>query len=348
MTQSRVPGGVPRGGQFSATSRPEADVDLLDRPASVAQDEIGPEELFTQASASGRYWGGRFGVDAEDITQETLLAYLVSRSNKTNAHAVSNGAAAANGEHGDGETLGGVTNVGGYLHTTARSIALKRMTGLERSEDRAAYKRYASARADVEQELHRPLTKTEEDALAEKIRSEMPSRRRAGAGFHRQPQVISTDVLEHPDWIIYRAVGGGEPNVANKAEFAAASAGEVASRLIDSGGRSNFVAARRLAWDAVADAVHAPAVAQSTISERSATATRKYMSAQGGAGEVARRWANGEATAEEEKALFAPFGGGLSMSEQIGVVRTLRANPAYADDLWGAAMFAATNVRGGN
>jgi hypothetical protein len=128
----------------------------------------------------------------------------------------------------------------------------------------------------------------------------------------------------------------------NEQEFTAGSAGEQAEKLVAQGGRSGFVKARRLAYDVMAEKIGGPPVARGTVTEYSAQNSRKVLADAGGVREVVDAWRAGDATAEQEKALFVPFKVDGATSARKSVSATLVASGAYADDVWASAMTAAT------
>lgn len=80
MSTSRVPRGVPAGGQFAEFARGESDVDL-----SEGSDELTPEEMLYHARKSASHHMKSIGpmatVAVEDIAQEAMYAALKARSN---------------------------------------------------------------------------------------------------------------------------------------------------------------------------------------------------------------------------------------------------------------------------
>jgi len=132
----------------------------------------------------------------------------------------------------------------------------------------------------------------------------------------------------------------------NEQEFTAGSAGEQAEKLVAQGGRSGFVKARRLAYDVMAEKIGGPGIARGTVTEYSAQNSRKVLAESGGVREVVDAWRAGDATAEQEKALFVPFKVDGATSVRKAVSATLVASGAYADDVWASAMTAATRPHG--
>lgn len=105
-------------------------------------------------------------------------------------------------------------------------------------------------------------------------------------------------------------------------------------------GRDNYDVQRRLVWDAVAERSGAPTVAAETLNEHHASRCRKTVREAGGVAAVIARWTEGHNTPE----LFAPFGS-IDPGGEADIVATLQQHPAYADDMWKAAMSAAVTRR---
>lgn len=102
-------------------------------------------------------------------------------------------------------------------------------------------------------------------------------------------------------------------------------------------------AARADAWDVLAQAAGAPTVARSSRSTQTAARCRRVMSDYpGGVYGAVDAWQRAEQD-EGTIALFAPFGPNLDEDGADAVCAMLSAHPDVADDLWDAALSAATN-----
>jgi len=324
---------VPSGGQFAAHGHTEPDVALAGEPSAPTNDPPTTAELFEQAQRSGRFWSRRLGVDAEDLCQAAMLAYCEAKASHEekqgiDSAAVPSGAAAENPR--------------GYIHGVSRNIASQMLNGKKRSEDHRAQVVFQEREAEAEQKLNRRLTGAEVDAIAAEISASMPPKRRPSAGFQRPRQVVPWDNLTRATQANMEHSMSSSAVEVNEQEFTAGSAGEQAEKLVAQGGRSGFVKARRLAYDVMAEKIGGPPVARGTVTEYSAQNSRMVLADAGGVREVVDAWRAGDATAEQEKALFVPFKVDGATSARKSVSATLVASGAYADDVWASAMTAAT------
>lgn len=323
MPVQRVPAGTPTGGRFAPTSRSESTVSLL-------EESIDAEAVLAQAQASGRFFAKKFGVDADDITSETLLAFYTAAANRAGQPSLA--------------------NPNGYLHSTAASMAVKAVSGAKRSEVRQALSVWESEVRSTEQRLGRRLGEEERHAIAEKVRMAQPARRRAPEGFERTPTIVSIDEDRQ-----YARSSGGRHNLIDRmadsdansspAGFRPGSVGDRAEDALAEGGFEATMRARRMAWNALAEASGAPNVVEDSVTERHAKDFRRIIESAGGPMAVAERWEAGQASVEETRALFGAFGP-LSDRERSQVVGVMRRSGAYAPDLWDSTIGAATVRRG--
>jgi len=325
---------VPSGGQFAAHGHTEPDVALAEEPPAPTNDPPTAAELFEQAQRSGRFWSRRLGVDAEDLCQAAMLAYCEAKASHEKKQGIDS-AAAPSGAAAE--------NPRGYIHGVSRNIAAQMLNGKRRSEDSRAQVVFREREAEAEQKLNRRLTGAEAEAIAAEISASMPPTRRPSAGFQRPRQVVPWDKLTQATQKNMEHSMSTSAVEVNTQEFAAGSAGEQAEKLVDQGGRSGFVQARRLAYDVMAEKIGGPPVARGTVTEYSAQASRKVLADAGGVRAVVNAWRAGDTTTEQEKALFVPFKvDGPHIAARKSVSATLVASGAYADDVWASAMTAAT------
>lgn len=353
---SRVGPGVIEGGQYTTRTRLDPKLHLaLDEPTEV----LSPTELWEQAQESSKYWSGRLGVDAEDLRSSAILAFYEAADTKDGSSRTHPDAAPSDAV---------VANPRGYIHATARNIATRMLYGTVRAEDRRATTMYRDRVAVAEQKLRRSLRRDEQDAIADEIRVSMPPRRRPSPDFHRAPRYREVPlrplVSGHDDagneWADRPAAPGhddaadewadrpaatGAPET-NSQEFAAGSVGEEAERILDRGGRSNHVQARARAYDMMAEKCGGPAVARGAVTEYAAQNARKAITEAGGPTAVIAAWRAGDSTAEQEKALFAPFAVDTMPEGRRAAADTLAASGAYCDDVWAAALTVATRPHG--
>jgi hypothetical protein len=323
---------VPAGGQFAPKLTAElSGVELID-DVSLGDARCGParrnpggpaafsafevELAIEAARRSGHFWARRYGSDADELTSETLLAWWAAMSRKS-----------------DGDE---VVDVRHYINRTARNLATHAIAGATRAEDRQAYKRYQSWWERFCQDHGRQPTVAECDAMAVAIRDAQPERRRACPDFHRRPRTVFIDDAAR--------LGLSAPAMAPSTPTEFAVRMEAVASLAEARGRENLEAARKQVWDAMAERFGGPMVQQAAFDDRHAAAHRKVIRAVGGAEAVGRRWMSGTCSAEEAAALFAPFGA-VEEDSRDRVVGVMLAVPAHADDLWDAAVGAATAPR---
>ena len=325
---SRVPAGVPTGGRFAASRHTDPGTDLLERT-----DPAVERELSDRFSASARHWGNRLGVDADDLLQDTAMEFYATLARQRGAGDPQPGLNGRTVKPADRPATP-MANPGGWIHRIAYNIAARRVAGTNSSADLAALREYRTRLQDAENRTGRALSAAETDRLADEIRLARPPRRRPTPGFHRKVRTVSTDALG-PDW---DAPVEGNPTEAG--EFAAHTAGAAAENLLARNGSPGRSAARRLAWDAVADVTGAPVVVPEVIDPGTSREAEHLVEGAGGAAAVSRHWAR-DPRDPAVTALFTPFGR-LDRSEQQAVIRTVHRSGGYGDQVWAAALQAAT------
>jgi hypothetical protein len=227
-----------------------------------------------------------------------------------------------------------MANPGGWIHRIAYNIAARRVAGTNSSADLAALREYRSRLQEAENRCGRALSPVEADRLADEIRLARPPRRRPTPGFHRRVRTVSTEALGS-DWD-----APADSNTAEIGEFRVHTAGAVAENLLSRSGSPGRAAARRLAWDAVADVTGAPVVVPEVIDPGTARDAARLVDDAGGATAVSRRWVI-DPRNPAVTALFTPFGR-LDSVEQQAVIRTIHRSGGYGDQVWAAALRAAT------
>jgi len=323
-----VPAGVPTGGRFAASRHADPGTDLLGAGSE--------RELFGRFNASARHWGNRLGVDVEDLLQDTAVEFYATLARRRTAEDPRPG---LNGREVTVRSAAGsgMANPGGWIHRIAYNIAARRVAGTDRSADLAALREFRVRRDEVENRWGRGLSQVEADRLADEIRLARPPRRRPAPGFHRRVRTVSTDVMEQ-DWDV-----PAEPDPVDGGEFAAHTAGAVAESLLAGEGRSGRAAAQGLAWDVVAEVTGAPVVVPGVLDPAVARRAARRVQDAGGASVVARAVRDGvsEEDVDAVEALCVPFGR-LDEEERAAVVRTVRRSGGYGDQVWSAALRAAT------
>ena len=323
-----MPAGVPTGGRFAASRHADPGTDLLGAGSE--------RELFGRFNASARHWGNRLGVDVEDLLQDTAVEFYATLARRRSAGDPRPG---LNGREVTVRSAAGsgMVNPGGWIHRIAYNIAARRVAGTDRSADLAALREFRARRDEMENRWGRGLSQVEADRLADEIRLARPPRRRPAPGVHRRVRTVSTDVMEQ-DWDV-----PAEPDPVDGGEFAAHTAGAVAESLLAGEGRSGRAAAQGLAWDVVAEVTGAPVVVPGVLDPAVARRAARRVQDAGGASVVARAVRDGvsEEDVDAVEALCVPFGR-LDEEERAAVVRTVRRSGGYGDQVWSAALRAAT------
>lgn len=316
-TVNRQPRGVPVGGQFANKTNPESDVELAASDLGIS-DAVA-NVAVAAASASAKKYGGLWGLDPDTIAGETIVKFVAA-----------------------------VSNAGGYVPDkpdaycarVARTIAIRQRYAT-RTEVRNATVAYNDATAALMQRYGRLLTADEEDAIAEKIRSEQPLGRTAPPGFHRPVQVVPND--PHP----YEGMRPAEkmdlvPDDYIPVRSTEPPSGPVRDQVEDLLQEGQITKASRLAYSVLAEQNGAPMPMVDAIIERRATNARKAVREAGGVMKLVEQWEKGDGSGGSM--LFTPFGD-LDASGKRAVVTILSSHPHFADDLWGGALTLSTIPR---
>lgn len=336
IPRNRVRAGVPTGGQFAPSPHPEPGFainddgidDSIEEAASAwvddlasadpeayeapdAFDRLPAEVVIEQARVSGSYWGRRYGVDPDEVTSSTVVAFTNAMRRRSRPAELGNHEA--------------------YLHSVARSFAASAIAGAERGEDRKAWAEY---RRRIDGLGHSP-TEDEQDAIAEEVRMSQPARRRASTGFHRRSRAISLD--EPTSYVGLEGVTDGGISEVDDRLSADARQWPDLERPNTHRGR---VELRRSAWSLYAP--DAPQAASGALTPAQATRSRKQVARSGGVMAAAAAWRSGDIDAPTAQAFFSPFGD-LDEAGRDEVVDRLVAHPTYATDLWSSAVMAATD-----
>ena len=314
--QARHPQGRPTGGQFASRENPEPDLDL---------DLESLPQIVVSAKQYSSVLAWRYGVDADDLTQEALLAYV---------SAVHKGTP--------------IANPGGYVKVAAArraatAVFLSQPMSRDDGSSRAAVVILRDRSAERMQALGRELTRSEVDELAESIRESFPARRRPKKGFHHPRSIVSLDAVGEP--AVASDPDSFDMDHGDKGDFGEGSAGALAEDLIQQGGGSK-VAARRLAWRALAEKAEAPLAASGTLNWRHSSRARETVTQAGGVVAVAQDWERGNTTSAASSALFAPFGS-IDDAGKAQVCALLLDHPSFAEDLWFVAMSEASTRAAG-
>lgn len=314
-TQPRQPKGVRDGGQFAHSSNPESSVSLVDLD-DVALAERHARMFIRRYGLTNHAVNGY--MDADDLTQDAVVAFLVASKTERPVDARLPVATIAK-----------------------RSIIRALDNGDHKSH--SALKLYQAQLAEREESRGRPLTVLERDQLADEVRLSLPLHNRPTVGFHR-PRVITTSLddlrtqrsdqgdsiaADRYDRVLRDAADRrSQPDLD---DFAEGSSGDRAMQLKVEGKQ---VAARALAWNAIAEYAGAPLCVSKPIGKRAAIRARANVTEAGGPLECARTYLDTGTTTDD---LFAPFGS-IGGEERRAVCETLVRHELYADDLWRVAI----------
>jgi hypothetical protein len=361
MDQNRKPNGM---FTFDARQRSSA---VLEADFGHLSDEVGDSDLISdreaavlldQAHVSAKFWGRRKGTeDADEVAARAMLAYLESRARSARADSVTDAEQAtveATGRPPRGERP---DSVRGYVH---RAVLAHTVIALSQRTGRAPAKADIEARLALDTKVNemsvalgRELKGSEHDALAAQIRMTYPAGERPRSDYHRSDHQYRVASLEEP---LSRGRDMGDTTIADviayrpevtrnvQTETVTGSFREKAELALDAGGRGAQLSARSLAWQVMAEQVGAPMPVPASMSEYSASKTRKVITAGGGAVAVARKVRDGSATAAETEALLRPFGSDLTAAAAAAALKVITIHPGYGNDLWDASVLAATRI----
>jgi len=310
-TQSRVPAGIPTGGQWAPSAHDDPEVTL------------DPVATLAQVRQSARREASRFSLDADDIAGEARVKIYAAR-----------GKSPAGTNHIDNPNAYVATAV----HRSALTMLSARKAGAALSgQETKAYCEYGRTCAQLEQRMSRHLTASEEDAVAEQVWRRYE--KRVPKNFHRRQGPLTGLVPEdRADTNVYH----------ERRSFAAGSLADRVERIAENdAGRHNLVAWRKAkawAWDAIAESLGAPPVARGSLARRVVTDLRKRVDKAGGPAQVAAGYEAGDVDEDAACAFFAPFGE-IDEDGRRAVAGVLKEYPGYADELWDTAAGAAAVPR---
>jgi hypothetical protein len=327
-----VRAGVPAGGQFAPSRRPEATgIELSEDPGPAGQG-LPATAVLAEATRWGTAYARRYGAEAPEVIGEVAVVFYEQRARRRVA----------------GKAM---LSDAAYLNSLARSIALQAV-GADRSYVRQAWRTYQARCDEAMQALGRELRSAEEDEIAASVIAAQPPRRRAPADFHRprRPVSLETAAIGHGHGETGRSIAASLAGAGDTEEAALGHdtpLGPIAETAEQLAQHGDHAAARRLAWDALAELAGAPPAKVASVTERQAAAARRAVRRAGGAGVLGEAYARGLAGPEQAEALFAPFGA-ISGAERDAVAGVLTARRHLADELWDLALRAATSKRGGS
>lgn len=323
-TFARVPEGIPAGGQFAATVHGEPEVSLQSRGL---EDFGNTEAIVKQAKASAYYWtqrmnqGGKSNsVDVDDVAQETLLITLKAIQ--------------------DGKSI---ENLTGMLNRVARNITSRSTETVFRAEDRVAYRQFVEKCNALMSRENRSLTVAEERVLEQEVLDEWHDPRHKPSKEFRIARTTerSLDAAMMDSDV---TLGSSLVSVEQQEAIPVDSYMDRAFNALDEKGVASKALARRLAWNAIAEAANVPLALEGSLSQRHATRYRGIMlkhddQVMG----ACRDWDRGIDN-EATEALFAPFGPDLTADQEEKVVVMLeRLGDTKAQSMWESAVSFANN-----
>lgn len=239
-----------------------------------------------------------------------------------------------------GEPKEPIVNWKGYSRSVVRHVTYRHNNGT--GHDAQCRKLYLIARDTKISELGRQLTNEERNKLADEVAANRPPGRRPTDGYHETPVVESKSNLA-----LANVLNEDRHQVAvDNSEFDEGSFASDVMTKAKSSSEADRANARRRVWDVLAiRRGDVPTVEVATQSEYAAAQARKTVTSSGGALNVAQSWELGEATGDEEDALFMPFSDKMTTDEKHAVVGLLADYPRSADDIYDAAVGQATSRR---
>ncbi|MHB1974098.1 MAG: hypothetical protein ACYCR4_07385 [Acidimicrobiales bacterium] len=321
-TQPRVQRGVPAGGRFAQVNRPgSGTLGLTDVDDPTGVEGVTDAQILDTARRWSRRYAYKLGLEADDLEGDLLVRFYDQIAKHSELR---------------------FANVQAYINTLAHNIAIETLSGAH-SYTRQAYRRYNQLCEAEMQRLNRELTPPEEDEIAAGVISAQPPGRRAPAKFHKR--IYGYRHRPDGDSIIKRPRGVEHL----EDPYRPGDTGELdgpSQGVVDLVARGERTVAVRRSWDALAGLRGSSVrVATSSVTERRAAAARRVVAGAGGMANLARRYASGLVEDQAEiDAMFTPYGE-LSDDEQEQAVAIFRSHPDLADNIWDAAMTAATKRR---
>lgn len=317
-------------GSFAAHAHGASEIVLDDDRALPVpgEDYQAMRQQMDQALASARHWARSYDlsakqgtvVDADDVAQEAMVAVLMATR------------------------AGKRTDAKGYAHVSARKIVANAASDITRHEDRKATAMFLERAESLSAELGRTLTTEERNQIAADIREGWHDpRHRPTVDFHTNRRRFtsldatlgSTDSDERAGDALATAYG-----LTTSIEDATTveSEGVYGARAMDAlePETREIHTARRLAWNALAEASEVPLVEEGSLGHRASAVRATMGSYPGGVLSAAATWERGITDAGTE-ALFAPWPE-ASESDRDAIAAHLTRLAGYADDLWGSAV----------
>lgn len=274
--QPRKPAGTPAGGEFDRKSGSAPETSL---GSSVDDSEL-YRHVIDRTEASSEKWGRRYCVDPGDVCDSVLSAVMIRQAAALDESG-QNWLAESYLEHG---------TLGKYLDVAAMRAAW-------RLANKHTSQKIATARARLARvvaSMNRSVSESEMAEIAADVATKVRNGHTLPDSWWVDDQYVSLDALIVPPAINDRTDDSDDLDDRKM---------KLISRL-----ESNGITSKAEMWSAVAEAFDVPDASSGLLSEEYCTKVRKIMTGVGGVDEACRRWANEELTADEEFALFAPWG----------------------------------------
>lgn len=332
FTRNRVEAGVPTGGEFAATRHAEANITL--GAGATLNEKLAryttPEKFVEMAHRSAAHHARHHNQaeksnfnDWKDIAQEAMLQ-VMRRVDEDKP----------------------ITDFGQLVNSVAWNVTVRATANKFRAEDRKAYRNLEVKRNAFVAEHARSWTQKEDDAMAQEVLDEWHDDRHKPSKDFRTPFTVdrSLDATFGDEGGIESTLGATLVAPESSGHYIAPdSYMDQAFTALEQTGAAHKAAAKRLAWNAIAERAEIPLALAGTVSQRQVTNMRAVMDKHnGGVLGACKDWSDdrdNEATA----ALFAPFGDldvhgqdkVVSLFEQLGAEK--------ANDMWANALAFANN-----
>lgn len=338
-TRRRVSSGVPTGGQFDTEERgytldldPDAGADDAIDAALSSVSDAETAAAYAEITRVARAYAMRVGLDPEDTAQHVATEWYVARQK--------------------GELQ---TSVASFTRRWCRERSVTDATQGRSRAHAAAMSKFKIACREEEQRLGHTLSEKEKEVVAERVLASLKdnSWNRLPKGWWKNEglRTLATDYTEatfaHP-----QAPGADERDVDAldpEDQVDRITMGLEARRAKEEGPDVPLTSSetRMVAWELVSrrSGGSIPAARTGCLSQRAVTAHRRTLlpdgddapSYDGGVIAACRSWDRGDFD-EGTEALFAPFGGLEDDYEgRDRITAMLRAQPAFANDLWSSA-----------
>jgi len=294
----------------------------------------GSEEVVALVDRAVRRRAASYGLtkeDVEDVRQNALIAVLNEQKRRQGI----NPDAGQLTVEDDGKLIRHITRVT-MSHGIDPNI---------HQRDRRAYGVYRQELEKLRAGGVKVSSKMQDD-IAERVRMSFAPGDRPQEGFHSYERALSLNAPVGEDGAEFGdAIAAPADLDSGFATDDSAAARLLSARMT---GEVDAAAAKRGAWDAIAQTREAPMAAEGALTTTAAAKARAHVTEHGGAMEAMRSWLAGELDVHGEAAVFAPFGTDLDNKQMERVCQVFLDHPDYAGQLWDSAMAVATHRSGAN